>query len=424
MRASAPAKFPGTWQLQARLRHDVVSRLPDNITLFARLLRKAGIEVPTQSIQAAINAVCLVGVSNRDDFKVALKASLISQPGQRLMFDQLFDSFWQNPDLTNKALAALLPQTLVPPRKIPDTPGTRRVADAMANPTKTQTSNAEDILEMDARETMSDIERLASKDFEQMSVEEISQAKAVLRNISWSLPFRQSRRTGPAHYGRHFDLGRTLRRSMKYGGNIIHLNRRRTHTIERPLVILCDISGSMSVYARMCLFFIHGITQERRANRAITHTFLFGTQLTNISRALRQRDPDEALAQAAKLAPDRDGGTRIGASLASFHMLWSRRVLTQGATVLLITDGLERDDNDMLDTAARNLRRAAKRVIWLNPLLRYDAFAPKAQGIRTLLKHVTELRPVHNLASIASLAEALRTPGRTINLKHTRLAQA
>jgi uncharacterized protein with von Willebrand factor type A (vWA) domain len=397
-----------------------VDKLPDNITLFARLLRKIGFDVPTRSILSAIEAVSLVGVSNRDDFRTALKASLVSQPGQRLLFDQLFDSFWQNPDLANKALAALLPQTLVPPRQLASTPGARRVADALSSPAKKQAPLTEDLLEIDARETMSDIERLVSTDFEQMSVEETAQARAALSNMAWSLPRRLSRRTDPARNGLHLDLRRTLRRAMKYGGTIVHLQKRRPRMVERPLVVLCDISGSMSVYARMCLFFIHGITQQRRATRATTHTFLFGTQLTNISRALRQRDPDEALSQVARLTPDRDGGTRIGASLESFHRLWSRRVLTQGATVLLITDGLERDDNDVLDNAARNLGRAAKRVIWLNPLLRYDAFAPKAQGIRTLLKHVTELRPVHNLASIASLADALRAPGRTLGWKQLR----
>ena len=394
-----------------------MSKLPENIVLFARLLRRAGLDVPTQSMTVAIRAVDAVGVTDRSDFKTSLKSSLLREPGQSLIFNQLFDLFWKNPDLNAKALAALLPQTIIPPRQPPTKPGARRVADAMTSAVNKPSETHEHMLEIDARDTMSSLEQLASKDFEQMSADEIAHAKQILQKISWSLPRRKSRRTEPAHRGTHVDLRRTLRNSIRYGGEIIRLARRRPRTVEPPLVILCDISGSMSVYARMCLFAIHGISQQRRATRAITHTFLFGTQLTNISRPLRQRDPDDALDQVAKLTPDRDGGTRIGASLTTFHFLWSRRVLTQGATVLLITDGLERDDHVALDHAAGHLRRAAKRVIWLNPLLRYDAFAPKAQGIRTLMKHVTELHPIHNLNSIASLAEALLSAPQSSDLQ-------
>jgi uncharacterized protein with von Willebrand factor type A (vWA) domain len=195
------------------------------------------------------------------------------------------------------------------------------------------------------------------------------------------------------------------------------LERRRRQLREPPLVVLCDVSGSMSGYARMCLHFLHGLTHTRRVRGGVTHTFLFGTRLTNISRALKLRDPDEALMKAAELTPDWDGGTRIAEALGRFNRDWSRRVLGQGAVVLLITDGLERDDVAALGVAAERLHRSAKRVVWLNPLLRYDAFAPKALGVKTLLRHVDELRPVHNLNSMGDLAAALNEPLRADRLK-------
>jgi uncharacterized protein with von Willebrand factor type A (vWA) domain len=173
----------------------------------------------------------------------------------------------------------------------------------------------------------------------------------------------------------------------------------------------------MSGYARMCLHFLHGLTHTRRIRGGATHTFLFGTRLTNVTRALRLRDPDEALAKAAELTPDWDGGTRIAETLTRFNRDWSRRLLAQGGVVLLITDGLERDDIAALAAAGERLHRSAKRLIWLNPLLRYDGFAPKALGVKTLLAHVDELRPVHNLDSMADLAAALSEPARNDRLQ-------
>ena len=214
--------------------------------------------------------------------------------------------------------------------------------------------------------------------------------------------------------------GRRVRKSLKTGGNIVRLERRRRQTREPPLVVLCDISGSMSGYARMCLHFLHGLTHTRRIRGGATHTFLFGTRLTNVTRALRLRDPDEALMKASALTPDWDGGTRIAEALTRFNRDWSRRVLGQGAVVLLITDGLERDDIVALSRAADRLHRSASRVVWLNPLLRYDAFAPKAQGVKSLLAHVDELRPVHNLTSMADLAAALSGDERRDRLQTTK----
>lgn len=384
-----------------------MSELADNIVHFARTLRRAGLPLGTGQINEAMRAVEAVGLARRDDMRSALFATLVTNPGQRALFDQAFDAFWRDPGLFEKAMAALLPQTLIPPSDLPPAAGARRVAEALRGQAEPRPGDDRLQLELDARDTASADEILAAKDFEQMSGDEIARAKAVLARLTWSLPEQLSRRTEAATRGHAFDLRRTLRKSLKTGGNIIRLERRRRQTREPPLVVLCDVSGSMSGYARMCLHFLHGLTHARRVRGHAMHTFLFGTRLTNVTRALRLRDPDEALAKVAAQTPDWDGGTRIADALTRFNRDWSRRVLAQGAVVLLITDGLERDDVTALAKAAERLHRSARRVVWLNPLLRYDAFAPKAQGVRTLLAHVDELRPVHNLTSMADLAAAL-----------------
>lgn len=396
----------------------------DNIVHFARTLRRAGFPLGTGQINEAIRAIETIGVARRDDLRSALFATLVTHPAQRPLFDQAFEAFWRDPGLFEKSLAALLPQTLIPPAELPSTPGARRVAEALRGQAQPRDGEAKTILELDARDTASTDDLLAAKDFEQMSGEETARAKAVLARMTWSLPERLTRRTEPAQRGHAFDLRRTLRKSLKTGGNIVRLERRRRQTREPPLVVLCDISGSMSGYARMCLHFLHGLTHTRRIRGGATHTFLFGTRLTNVTRALRLRDPDEALVKVAELTPDWDGGTRIAEALTRFNRDWSRRVLGQGAIVLLITDGLERDDTATLARAAGRLHRSARRVVWLNPLLRYDAFAPKAQGVKALLAHVDELRPVHNLMSMADLAAALCGDAREDRLKSTKARAA
>jgi uncharacterized protein with von Willebrand factor type A (vWA) domain len=394
-----------------------MSALADNVVHFARTLRRAGFPLGTGQINEALRAVEAVGVARRDDLRAALFATLVTQPGQRPLFEQAFEAFWRDPGLFEKSLAALLPQTLMPPQELPHDAGARRVAEALRGQASPREGETKLQLELDARDTASADEILAAKDFEQMTADEIARAKAVLGRMTWSLPARLTRRTEAAARGHAFDLRRTLRRSMKTGGNVVRLERRRRQLREPPLVVLCDVSGSMSGYARMCLHFLHGLTHTRRVRGGATHTFLFGTRLTNVSRALRLRDPDAALMKAAELTPDWDGGTRIAEALARFNRDWSRRVLGQGAVVLLITDGLERDDVGALGVAAERLHRSAKRMVWLNPLLRYDAFAPKALGVKTLLRHVDELRPVHNLNSMADLAAALSEPLREDRLK-------
>lgn len=397
-----------------------MSVLADNIVHFARTLRRAGFPLGSGQINEALRAVAAAGVGRRDDLRAALFATLVTQPGQRSLFELAFEAFWRDPGLFEKSLAALLPQTLVPPSELPSAAGARRVAEALRGQATAREGESRLELELDARDTVSADELLAAKDFEQMTAEEITRAKDVLARVRWRLPPRLTRRTEAAARGDGFDLRRTLRKALKTGGNVVRLERRRRQFREPPLVVLCDVSGSMSGYARMCLHFLHGLTHTRRVRGGATHTFLFGTRLTNITRALRLRDPDEALAKAAELTPDWDGGTRIAEAINRFNRDWSRRVLGQGAVVLLITDGLERDNVGALSSAAERLHRSAMRLIWLNPLLRYGAFAPRAQGVKTLLAHVDELRPVHNLSSMADLAAALSEPSRSDRLRAIR----
>ena len=384
-----------------------MNTLADNVVHFSRILRRAGLPIGPGHIIEALRAIEAVGLERRADFRAALFATLVSHPGQREIFDQAFETFWRDPKLLDRAMAALLPQLEVPREEEKPAPGARRLAEALRGLNNEEVAEKKTQIELDARDSASGDEILAAKDFEQMSTEELARAKQAMASFRWAPAPRLTRRTAPSHIGHAFDLRRTLRRSLKTGGAVVRLERRARRRREPPIVVLCDISGSMSGYARMFLHFLHGMTHLGLAQGRATHTFLFGTRLTNITRALRARDPDEALAKVAALTPDWDGGTRIGAALTTFNRDWARRVLGQGAVVLLITDGLEREGVSELARAAETLHRSARRLIWLNPLLRFDGFAPKAQGVQALLPHVDELRPVHNLNSLNDLAKAL-----------------
>ena len=227
-----------------------------------------------------------------------------------------------------------------------------------------------------------------------------------------SLPVKPlaTRRLKPDLRGRKPDWRRTLRASLRQGGEITRLYHRRPATRWPARVVLCDISGSMSQYSRMVLHFVHAVANRQGQGWAKVHAFTFGTRLTNITRHLRTRDVDAALNAAGREAQDWQGGTRIGGCLRAFNVDWSRRVLGQGAVVLLISDGLDRDDPALLAREMERLHLSSKRLIWLNPLLRWDSFAPRARGVRAMLPHVDAFRAAHSIASIEALAEAISDP--------------
>jgi len=265
-------------------------------------------------------------------------------------------------------------------------------------------------IEVDATQTASADERLRSLDFEQMSAAEAARARRMLSRLALPVRPLPTRRLTADPRGRRPDPRRTLRGALRTGGEVLTLAHRKPATRWPALVVLCDISGSMASYSRMVLHFVHAVANRQGQGWARVHAFTFGTRLTNITRHLRTRDVDAALNAAGHEARDWQGGTRIGACLHQFNRDWSRRVLGQGAVVLLITDGLDRDDAGALAKEMERLHLSARRLIWLNPLLRWDGFAPKATGIRAMLPHVDSFRAGHSIQSLEQLAEAISRP--------------
>jgi len=376
-------------------------RLAENILYFARALRAAGIPVGPGSVLDALEAVQVAHVGDREDFYWTLHAVFVKRHEHSILFDQAFRIFFRKRGYLEKLIASMLPGTPAGAPK-PPPPGAQRVQEALFGGLNQREDKSE--VEIDARLTMSDREILQKKDFAQMTVAEIAAAKQAIARLTLPLDLLRTRRMAPSRRGHLIDIRRTLRASMKAGGAVIDLKYLGPREKEPPIVALLDISGSMSQYTRLFLHFLHSITDARKR----VTTFLFGTRLTNVTRAIRQRDPDEALAACSAHVPDWSGGTRIATSLRAFNRHWGRRVLGQGAVVLLITDGLERDaEDDSLGFEMDRLHRSCRRLIWLNPLLRFEGFEARARGVKTMLPHVDELRPIHNLESMTELVQAL-----------------
>jgi uncharacterized protein with von Willebrand factor type A (vWA) domain len=376
-------------------------RLAENIIYFARALRTAGIPVGPGAVMDALTAVRVAGVGTREDFYWTLHAVFVNRHEHSVLFDQAFRIFFRRRGYLDKLMAALLPQA--PPRQEEQPKaGARRIEEALfAGMPEQERAKPEE--EADATLTVSDRELLQRKDFAQMTAAEIAAAKDAIKRLVLSLDEVKTRRLAPSRRGHIVDIRRTLRASLKAGGAVIDLKYLGPRRKAPPIVALLDISGSMSQYTRLFLHFLHAVTDARKR----VAIFLFGTRLTNVTRALARKDPDEALAAVSASVADWSGGTRIATSLRAFNKQWARRVLTQGAIVLLITDGLERDGGERLEFEIDRLHRSCRRLTWLNPLLRFEGFEPKAKGIRSMLPHVDELRPIHNLESMAQLVRAL-----------------
>jgi uncharacterized protein len=374
--------------------------LAQNIIHFARALRDAGVPLGPGAVLDALAAVEAAGIGDREDFYTTLHAVFVKKHEHSLLFDQAFRIFWKRKGLLEKLVAMLSPQAPSRPDLKPPEAGASRVADALFKSARDRAKKAPAI-EFDARLTMSGAEILRSKDFAQMTAAEIEEARKAISKLAMPDDKRRTRRFAPGGRPARIDARRSFRRSLQPGG-VIDLEFRSPIERAPPVVALCDISGSMNEYTRLFLHFLHALSETRRVS-----TFLFGTRLTNVTRAMRARDPDDALARCSTLAVDWSGGTRIGEALARFNRDWSRRVLAQGATTLLITDGLERDNLDKLKAEMERLAKSSRRIIWVNPLLRYGDFAAKAGGIRAMLSHVDSFRPIHNLASMADLCRAL-----------------
>lgn len=378
--------------------------LTENIMHFARVLRCAGIPVGPGRLIEAVRAVEQIGIQNRNDLYWALNTVFVSRNTQREIYDQAFDIFWRDPGLLEKMEELRLPSfgedtvDSGPSRTIAN----RRLTDAFfpPAPNNEKSRDVEEVNQIaDASLTYSDQEQLKNLDFDSMSAAEIEEARKTISKLNLVIRKVPTRRLKPHKQGQSVDLRSTMRSSLRLGSSSILLQRRiRTHRLP-PLIVLCDISGSMSEYSRMFLHFMHSVTNSRDR----VYTFVFGTRLSSITRYLGQKDIDVALEKVSASVKDWSGGTRIGACLREFNVRWSRRIQGHGALVMMISDGLDRGSLEELELEVQRLHNSCRRLIWLNPLLRYDRYEATASGAAALLKHVDELRTIHNLNSMIDL---------------------
>jgi uncharacterized protein with von Willebrand factor type A (vWA) domain len=374
---------------------------------FARLLRAAGLRIGPDRVVDCVKALEMAGASEfplrREDWYWTMSAVLLSRNEQRPIFDQAFRIFWRDPKLAERMMQLMLPQAYGRAPK-PEEQQSQRLTDALFSQKQQEQKNEK--VELEARLTFSSREVLQRMDFDTMSAAELAEAKKLIAELRLPLPVVRTRRFRPHRAGRRIDLRRSLRETLRQGGDVIPLVRAAPRELHPPLVVLCDISGSMNPYARMFLHFLHAITNDRDR----VSVFVFGTRLTNITRQLRHRDVDVAMARVAEAIKDWSGGTRIGASLREFNWRWGRRVLGQNACVLLVSDGLDREAGEGLGDEMERLAKSCRYLVWLNPLLRYEKFEARPAGVRAMLPHVDLFLPVHNLDSLLDLAKALSGP--------------
>jgi hypothetical protein len=378
-------------------------KLAENIMHFARVLRAAGLPIGPDRVVDALRALETAGIERREDFYWTLAAVFLSKREQQELFDQAFHIFWRDPQMLERIMSLLLPQIYGRAGQAEQPEASKRLAEALYSKREQTQEGEQQEIEIDASLTFSQSELLQHADFESMSGAELAQAKKLIARLRLPIPEAQTRRFRPDARGARIDLPATLRASMRGGAQIIALKRRSRITRHPPLVVLCDISGSMSRYSRMFLHFLHAITNDRDR----VHTLVFGTRLTNITRHLRNRDVDVAMNRVAAAIQDWAGGTRIGVCLEEFNRKWSRRLLGQNAVVLLISDGLDRDVGEGLGAEMERLHKSCRKLVWLNPLLRYEGFQPRPSGVRAMLPHVDAFMPVHNIESLVDLAREL-----------------
>lgn len=391
---------------------------------FARLLRRAGMAVGPDRVHTALAALQVAGLNSRPDFQAVLGACLVDRVEHRALFDQAFALFWRAPEPANSLQAGLPPEARLSD-DAPPPPASGRLADALLPPVPTA---APDGLDPDpdpdagapAQTALgwADHDALRQADFDSMTADEWRAAQRLLlqlRGLFERLPTRRSR---PALRPGVPDWRATLGQMARRGGELHSLSWRAPRHKPAPLVVLADISGSMSRYSRMLLHFAHGLGLAQGQATGRVESFVFGTRLTRITRLLKSRDPDLAVGQVVRAVADWSGGTRITTSLHEFNQRWARRVLSGQATVLLISDGLEHGDTAALAFEMERLHKSCRRLIWLNPLLRFAQFEPRAAGIKAMLPHVDHFLPAHNLHSLADLVQVLggqsrsRTPPR------------
>ena len=407
------------------------------VVRFGRLLRDMGMKVSPGNLLDFLGATQHTGWTRRDDVKAAGRATLISKHEDIPLYDEAFDAFWHaiegDPDEQGMQ---------IPDAEMAPTPQRRRLSDAQnrekqiqeglsrpggkARETKGREGGEgkegnEGKTEMEVSRTYSGSELLQGKDFETFSADEMVAARRLMQLMRLQIGQRESRRRKPARSGQQIDMRRVVRKNMRYGGEIIDLTYRKPKMKRRPLVLICDISGSMERYTRLLLQFVH--TLENSLDHV--EAFVFGTRLTRITRLLRRKDIDEALTDVSKTVQDWGGGTRIGESLHSFNYEWSRRVLNQGAIVIVISDGWDRGEPELLRDAMQHLQRNCFRLIWLNPLLGTQGYQPLTRGMQAALPYCDNFLPANNLASLEALGKLLiEVQGRRPPRKQSRDATA
>jgi uncharacterized protein with von Willebrand factor type A (vWA) domain len=385
---------------------DPAGHMADNVMHFARVLRTAGLPIGPDRVIDAVRAIEVAGIDRRDDFYWTLASVLIDRREQFEIFDQAFQMFWRDPKLLERALSLLMPAEIGHAPRSDDSPSNRLAEALFPAVQQGSADEAADEPMPDAAMSYSERELLQHADFESMSNAELAQAKRLIARLQLPIPEIRTRRFRPDQGGGRADPRNTLRSALRHGGDLIQIKRRSPRYRHPPLVVMCDVSGSMSRYSRMFLHFLHAITSYRDR----VTSFVFGTRLTNITRHLKHRDIDVAMNAVMAMIADWAGGTRIGQCLAEFNLRWSRRVLGQNATVLLITDGLDGDIGAGLSPEMERLHKSCRQLIWLNPLLRYEGFEARPAGIRAMLPHVDAFLPGHNINSLVDLAATLNRP--------------
>lgn len=374
--------------------------MADNVVGFGRALRRAGVPIDSARIALALDAALLVGVSRKDDFAAALEAVLISRAQDREVFAQLFDAYFKNPELAQKLLSQMLPKAQeaakAPKQKA-------RVQEALTVVRAAQqTPPKEDELQLDAAMSASDGVRLRHADFQNLSASEYRLVERLVREMALPLPQVAGRRTHAGERGKRMDWQRAMREAARMGGELLHIPHRQRREQPLPLLILVDISGSMERYARLMLAFLHQAT--RRVPRAV---FAFGTELTDLRSAFALRDADDMLEAANQRIQDFAGGTRLGASLTTLRTAHRRCLLGRRTLVLLISDGLDTGESSVLAEELGWLKRHSRALLWLNPLLRFEGYAPLASGAKLLHQHADGMLAIHNLSQLEQLAQAI-----------------
>jgi uncharacterized protein len=403
MRVASSKQVRGKRQVVKEKRQEADNRnkgqganLLHNLVLFGRLLRVAGIDVNPGGMMELAQALAHIDIGRKADFYYAARSLLVHRQQDLSLFDRAFELFWQPP-------AELWQELQDSADALSQQPPAGRAPLPAGRDTARQSPTADDPSLNEIGQTFSQREILRQKEFANLTAEEVAAVKRLMAAITWNLYPRRSRRQQHGR-GRAIDWRHTLRRNWRYGGEMLVLARRRRKLKPRPLVILADVSGSMEQYSRLLLHFIYslagGLAQPVEA-------FVFSTRLTRVTRQLQERNIDQALAKVGRTVPDWAGGTRIGEAIKQFNFDWGRRVLGHSAVVLIISDGWDRGDPELLGREMARLQRSSYRLIWLNPLLGSPEYRPLTRGMRAALPYVDDFRPVHNLASLEDLAEHL-----------------